>query len=68
MGECLGFCRRISFSSPEGPRDTPRTIVILLDAGMSRLAFADELNANGMPTARGGAWSRASIGNILKRI
>lgn len=39
----------------------------MLDAGMSRLAIANELNANGMPTARGGSWTSASVGNILKR-
>ena len=39
----------------------------MLDARMSRLAIANELNANGMSTARGGAWSSASVGNILKR-
>jgi len=39
----------------------------MLDAGMSRLAIANELNANGMPTARGGAWTSASVGNILQR-
>ena len=39
----------------------------MLGAGMSRLAIANELNAAGMPTARGGAWTSASVGNILKR-
>lgn len=39
----------------------------MLDAGMSRLAIANELNANGMPTARGGSWTSASVGNVLKR-
>jgi hypothetical protein len=43
------------------------TIRRMLDAGMSRLAIASELNASGMPTARGGAWTSASVGNILKR-
>lgn len=43
------------------------TIRRMLDAGMSRLAIANELNVNGMPTARGGAWTSASIGNIVKR-
>lgn len=40
----------------------------MLNTGMSRLAIAGELNANGMPTARGGAWTSASVGNILKRV
>ena len=39
----------------------------MVDAGMSRLAIANEMNANGMPTARGGAWTSASVGNVLKR-
>ena len=39
----------------------------MLGTGMSRLAIANELNTNGMPTARGGAWTSASVGNVLKR-
>lgn len=44
------------------------TIRRMLDAGMNRLAIANELNATGMPTARGGAWTSASVGNIMKRV
>lgn len=44
------------------------TIQRMLNAGMSRLAIATELNAIGMPTARGGAWTSASVGNVLKRL
>jgi DNA invertase Pin-like site-specific DNA recombinase len=43
------------------------TIQRMLDAGMSRLAIAKELNANGTRTARGGNWTSGSVGNILKR-
>lgn len=43
------------------------TITRMRDAGMNRLAIARELNANGTSTARGGAWTSASVGNILKR-
>jgi DNA invertase Pin-like site-specific DNA recombinase len=43
------------------------TIQRMLKSGMSRLAIANELNASGMPTARGGAWTSASVGNVLKR-
>lgn len=43
------------------------TIQRMRDVGMNRLAIARELNANGTSTARGGAWTSASVGNILKR-
>jgi len=43
------------------------TIQRMLDKGMSRLAIANELNATGTRTARGGAWTSGSVGNILKR-
>lgn len=37
------------------------------NAGMNRSAISRELNANGMPTARGGQWTSATVGNVLKR-
>jgi DNA invertase Pin-like site-specific DNA recombinase len=43
------------------------TIRRMVDTGMNRLAIARELNANGMPSARGGQWTSASVGNVLKR-
>lgn len=39
----------------------------MVGQGMSRLAIANELNATGMRTARGGKWTSGSVGNILKR-
>lgn len=44
------------------------TIRRMRDAGMSRLAISRELNANGLPSARGGQWTSASVGNVLKRV
>lgn len=43
------------------------TIQRMANTGMNRLAIARELNAIGMPTARGGAWTSASVGNVMRR-
>jgi hypothetical protein len=39
----------------------------MLDVAANRLAFARKLNAVGTPTAHGGEWTDASVGNVLKR-
>jgi hypothetical protein len=39
----------------------------MVNDGTNRLAIARELNATGMPTARGSAWTNASVGNVLRR-
>jgi hypothetical protein len=43
------------------------TIQRMVIDGMNQLAIACELNAIAMPTARGGAWTSASVGNVLRR-
>lgn len=39
----------------------------MLNEGMNRLAIARELNAIQLPTARGGDWTSASVGNVIRR-
>jgi DNA invertase Pin-like site-specific DNA recombinase len=39
----------------------------MLNEGMSRLAIARELNAIQLPTPRGGEWTSASVGNVIRR-
>lgn len=36
--------------------------------GMTKQAMADELNAQGTPTARGGLWYATTVGNVLARL
>jgi DNA invertase Pin-like site-specific DNA recombinase len=43
------------------------TIQRMLNEGMNRLAIARELNVIGLPTARGGDWTSASVGNVIRR-
>lgn len=40
----------------------------LLNQGLSRTAIASYFNDSGKVTARGGKWSAATVGNILKRV
>ena len=43
-----------------------RRILLLADAGlMSPAMIADELNEDGVPTPRGGRWSRSTIDKII---
>lgn len=53
----------------EFARKVMPTIQRMLNDGMNRLAIANELNAIGMPTARGGKckWTSASVGNVIRR-
>jgi len=45
------------------------TIERIQAAGItSRNGIATELNRRGVPTARGGAWTHVSVGNILARV
>lgn len=43
------------------------TIERMVDAGMSRLAIAAELNRTETPTAKDGKWTSAGVGRILAR-
>jgi hypothetical protein len=36
-------------------------------AGLSRATIADTLNAEGVPTARGGVWHGSTVGRVLAR-
>lgn len=60
-------CATNAQKADEFARAVLPTIRRMVDAGMNRLAIARELNAIGMPTARGGAWTSASVGNVLRR-
>jgi len=43
------------------------TVKRMRDAGMSLRAIAQELNAQGTATARGGAWDSKTVGNVIAR-
>lgn len=60
-------CATNADKADEFARAVLPTIQPMRDAGMSRLAIACKLNAVGMPTARGGEWTSASVGNVLER-
>jgi hypothetical protein len=47
--------------------ETDAHIVTLYFRGCSQQQIADRLNEEGVPTARGGKWSRSSVQGVLKR-
>jgi DNA invertase Pin-like site-specific DNA recombinase len=60
-------CESNAGKADEFARAVLPAIQPMLDAGMNRLAIARKLNAMGTPTARGGEWTSASVGNVLRR-
>lgn len=60
-------CESNAARADEFARAVMPTIQPMLDGGANRLAIARKLNAAGVPTARGGEWTSASVGNVLRR-
>lgn len=47
--------------------ETAKRIAAMSAAGLSRATIADTLNAEGVPTARGGVWHGSTVGRVLAR-
>lgn len=50
------------------PDEVRQRIRTMHDAGMSQRAIAAELNADGVPTVRGGPWQGATIARVLRSL
>jgi len=53
---------------PRGTIDTDALIMQYRDEGLSYAAIADRLNSDGIPSARGGAWHKGTVANIVRRL